>query len=172
MNFMDFMAGGVLNLKKPYLFSNEIKRNHEMHFSGKEVILAPYANSIPDFSMHFWERLAMLLQEKGYLVYTNGDGEMEPPVKGTKSIFLPIDEMSSALEESAAFIAIRNGLCDLLSGAGCKKVILYPEKAVRFGWIHEYYGLKEMGLLKDGVELIYREEEEGELLGKIMDYIS
>ena len=97
---------------------------------------------------------------------------MEQAVKGTGSIFLPIDEMSPVLEESAAFIAIRNGLCDLLAGAGCKKVILYPEKAVRFGWIHEYYGLKGMGLLKDGMELVYRETEEEKVLSNIMDYIS
>lgn len=171
LNFMDFMAGGVLNIKKPYLFSKEKNSAIKKNFTRKEIILAPYANSVPDFPLCFWESLAKKLQEMGYIVYTNGDGELEPAIKGTNIIFLPIDEMRFALNQCAAFISIRNGLCDLVAGSMCKKVILYPDKATRFSNIREYYGLKNMGLLKYGIELIYNEQEERNLLQKILAYV-
>lgn len=172
LNFMNFMASGVLNIKKPYVFSVKRNKKTKISFTGREIILAPYANSVPDFPLHFWEMLTKNLQEKGYFVYTNGDGELEPAIKGTQAIFLPIDEMCSVLEQCAAFIAIRNGLCDLVAEADCKKIILYPDKATRFSTIRDYYGLKNMELLKNGIEMVYKEQKEKELLQEILSYIA
>ncbi len=172
LNFMNFMASGVLNIKQPYLLSVKRNKKTKLILTGNEIILAPYANSVPDFPLHFWEILTEKLCKKGYIVYTNGDGELELAIKGTNTIFLPIDEMYSVLEQCAAFISIRNGLCDLVAEANCKKVILYPDKATRFSTVQDYYGLKNMGLLKNGIEMVYKEQEEKELLQEILSYIA
>ena len=168
LNFMDLMAHGALGLKKKVFGALEETDRQEHCLNSRDILLAPYANSLPCFRTEFWEKLAAMLKQEGYHVYTNSSGDMEPPVKGTESIFLPIEGMSKALQYSAGFIAIRNGLCDLVCKAECKKIILYPDKGMGFSDVKEFYSLKGMGLCEDAEEIVYSEDIEEQVVLLIM----
>lgn len=164
LNFMDLMAHGALGLKKKVFGVLEETDGQEYCLNSRDILLAPYANSLPCFRTEFWEKLAAALEQEGYHVYTNSSGNMEPPIKGTESIFLPIENMSKALQYSAGFIGIRNGLCDLVCKAECKKIILYPDKGMGFGDVKKFYSLNGMGLCKDAEELVYSEDMEEQVI--------
>ncbi len=124
----------------------------------KTVILAPHANSIPQFTDIFWENLADELAKREYVVCTNVSGA-EQPIKGTKPIFFTFSIMKSFLEKAGNFISIRSGMCELASSIDCKKVVLYPNKAARHGNLMDLYGLKNMGLSEDTLELFMGKED-------------
>lgn len=188
LNYMDLTAGGMLGLDIKTLNRTKTWRmqlgipeqiantgqnrcdleNENFRFSAKDILLAPYANSLPCFSPGFWKKLTEELQNAGYNVYTNSDGDMEPAVEGTKPLFLPIGSMPEAMSGCAGFIAIRNGLCDVLSEASCRKIILYPNKGMGFGSVKDFYGLKAMGMCEDAVEIEYSEDRENEIIGMVV----
>lgn len=190
LNYMDLTAGGMLGLDmrtvKPGDRAAQADRpeqpkdsfiqpgqpeNKSAALGGRSVLLAPYANSLPCFPMEFWERLVRELNAAGFKVYTNSDGDMEPAVAGTKPIFLPIGEMPSALGKCAGFIAIRNGLCDVVSKAQCSKIILYPDKGMGFGSVLDFYGLNAMGMCGDATELVYSAAREDAVIETIMNIL-
>lgn len=92
---------------------------------GKTVIFAPYAHSIVEVPLSFWEKLAMEYEEKGFLVLTNV-AKGQAPLVGTKGISLPLKEMKAAVEYGGHFVSMRSGLCDLLQGAKAKKTLVFP----------------------------------------------
>lgn len=169
LNYMDLTAGGMLGLGVKELNRTKIGRQpKKSRLCAKDILLAPYANSLPCFPQEFWEKLAKALQNAGYNVYTNSDGDMEPAVEGTKPLFLPIGSMPEAMSGCAGFIAIRNGLCDVLSEAACRKIILYPNKGMGFGSVKDFYGLKAMGMCDNVVEIVYLQERENEIIGMVV----
>lgn len=93
---------------------------------GKSVILAPYANSIVEAPIEFWEELALKYQNKGYAVYTNIIPSQNP-INGTIPLILPISKMILAVEWAGEFISIRSGLCDVVHSANCKKTLVFPD---------------------------------------------
>jgi hypothetical protein len=128
---------------------------------GRTVILAPYAttlfNSVP---MPVWERLAARLLAMGYSVCTNSSGAGEPAVAGTQAAFFPIGRVAEIAERAGWFIGVRSGLCDIVSGAACVKIILYPRGFVfGAGTYLDYFGMGRMGLCGDAVELEYDADE-------------
>lgn len=137
---------------------------------GKSVILSPYANSLPRINPVFYEALTKCLVEEGYKVFTNSSGEDEPVIKGSEPIFFGFDEMKKVLEYAGCFIAMRSGMCELASTADCKKVILYPIKAARHGTLTGLYGLKNMGLCEDALELETNGDEK-DSIDSILEYI-
>lgn len=171
LNFMDLMAHGALGLKNTVFGTLKGTDKEKYCLGSRDILLAPYANSLPCFKIEFWERLVLSLKQKNYHVYTNSNGDMEPPIKGTESIFLSIEGMNKAMQHSAGFIGIRNGLCDLLSKAECKKIILYPDKGMGFANVKEFYSLNGMGLCDDAKELIYTEGNERNIIEEIIKYI-
>ena len=172
LNFMDLMGHGALGLKNKVFGTLTETSKEKCCLSNRDIVLAPYANSLPCFRIEFWEKLVLSLKQKNYHVYTNSDGDMEPPVKGTERIFLPIEDMCKEMKYSAGFIAIRNGLCDLLSKAECKKIILYPDKGMGFSDVKEFYSLNGMGLCKDAKELVYCENNEEQVIMLIMQELN
>ena len=124
--------------------------------SKKTVILSPYSNTLSDLPTGFWERLAAELVNKGYTVATNSGGKTEPAIKGTTAVFFPLDIAPHILEEAGAFIGVRSGFSDVISGTKAKKIILY-DKGNRFymGSAFEYFNLKGMELCDDAVEIEY-----------------
>lgn len=172
LNFIDLMAHGALGLKvKAFGQLKEVDRQ-ENRLGSRDILLAPYANSLPCFKAEFWEQLVLALTNKNYHVYTNSNGDMEPPVKGTTAIFLPIEGMRKAIEHSAGFVSIRNGLCDIVSKAECKKIILYPDKGMGFADVREFYSLNGMELCNDAKEIIYSEEMEKRVIELIVGCLS
>ena len=127
---------------------------------GKTVVLAPYNYTLPKMSKLFWERLADSLLKKGYTVCTNCCGKKEKPVKGTVPVFFPYSSIVPFLEQAGAVVAIRSGLCEVISSASCKKVILYLEG---FKWNGrdniDYFSLNGMGLCSDAEELTYKDRK-------------
>lgn len=141
-------------------------------FHKESIILSPYANSLPNFPISFWEQIAEGLQERGYNVYTNSGSELEPVIKNTEKLFLPIREMIEMMNQVKAFISIRNGLCDVLAECGCQKIILYPEKGMEQGTVLDCYSLNGMGLCDDAEEIVYTEGNEKMVLEKIFFVIN
>lgn len=179
LNFTDFIACGALglaagstpqsprNTKEPGLQECSLQKHR---LGKKDVLLAPYANSLPCFPKEFWSALAEELKRKGYRVCTNSGGDMEPPVEGTEPIFLPFAELLDEVGNSGGFIGIRNGLCEIISSAACPKVILYPEKGMGLGTVMDFYGLGGMRLCRDAAELVYREGTEAQVIEQILKY--
>lgn len=129
LSFVDFYRYGVYGLDKDaapkspkghitFLGKEQIRK-------GKTVILSPYAKSVVQIPDAFWESIAADYQQKGYLVCTNV-AEDENPVKRTIPISVPINQIVSAVEYAGHFIGIRNGLCDILSTAECRKTVILP----------------------------------------------
>ncbi len=102
--------------------SQESKRLIE---KGNTVIVSPYAHSIVEVPLSFWENLVVEYQEKGFLVLTNV-ASGQAPLSRTQELSLPLNEMISAVEWAGHFVGMRSGLCDLLHGASCKKTLVFP----------------------------------------------
>ncbi len=92
---------------------------------GNCLILAPYAHSIVEVPLSFWEKIAKEHQEKGGQVLTNV-ATGQAPLMGTEALSLPLDEMISAVEWAGYFMGMRSGLCDLLTSANCAKTMVFP----------------------------------------------
>lgn len=120
----------------------------------RTIILSPYSNTLSDLPSEFWEELVFKLVNKGYKVATNCGGKTEPAIKGTVAVFFPLDIAPQIIEEAGAFIGVRSGFCDVISGTKAKKIILY-DKWNRFymGSAFEYFSLKGMELCGDAVEI-------------------
>ena len=121
---------------------------------GRTVVLAPYAGSfISNIPMSFWEKITVQLKAKGYTVCTNCYGDKELPINGTKPIGFSFSQAISFLNKAGGFIALRSGLCDIVSSSSAKQVILYENgfnaTNIRF------FGLKNTGLNVCAKELLY-----------------
>ena len=125
---------------------------------GKTVILSPYANSLSNLPVEYWEQLAADYRERGYTICTNSSGEMEPPIQGTKGIFFPLADMIDAVEYAGTFVGLRSGLCDIVATARAKKIIIYPERIYQSGTAFDYFSLNKMGLCQDAEEIVYGKE--------------
>ncbi len=99
---------------------------------GKSIILAPYANSVSELPLQFWEILAEGLRKLGYFVFTNTAGKQKP-VKGTKKIEIPLEQIGIYLEYAGYFIALRSGLCDIAGHSQCKQIIIFREFMLKQG---------------------------------------
>lgn len=139
---------------------------------GKTVLISPYSTGLKkyDIPKEFWVRLASRLKNMGYTSVTNCAGT-EKCIKGTIALSIPYDQIVPFLEKAGYFIGIRSGLCDIIAGAHCKKVILhtYEAKWWRDGMSIPYTGLNNMGLCDDAVELEYSNENRAEILSCILE---
>lgn len=122
----------------------------------KTVILSPYSNTLSDLPTDFWKCLVEVLKDKGYIVATNCGGNTEPAIEGTIGVFFPLNIAPQIIDEAGAFIGVRSGFCDVISGTKAKKIILY-DKGNRFymGSAFDYFNLKGMELCDDAVEIQY-----------------
>lgn len=136
---------------------------------GKTVVLSPYSKTLSDLPVIFWENLASILDSRGYHVITNSGGKSEPAIKGTKGVFFSLDIAPQFIEKAGAFIGVRSGFCDVISGARAKKVILY-DAGNRFymGSAFEYFSLKGMELCDDAVEHEFDHNNTDEILEKVL----
>ncbi|MBQ4068840.1 MAG: hypothetical protein IJC76_06275 [Lachnospiraceae bacterium] len=120
---------------------------------GKTIIFAPYANSLPQIEWKIWENIAEGLANKGYKLFTNSASDSEMAIPGTERIFFTIEDAVSILDYAGGFVAMRNGLCEVVSSSKCRQVIIYPDKAGRFGKMKDIYGIRAMGLNENAIEL-------------------
>lgn len=99
---------------------------------GNTVILAPFAYSLEHPPKEFWRCLTGYLSEMGKKVVVNIDpasihGKEENYISGIPEISFDLREGVPCLEYAGIFIGMRSGLCDIISSAKCKKIILYPQ---------------------------------------------
>lgn len=180
LTFMDIMKHDVFELSdtvKPQLPQIARTDYAEKLFDsmglkqGKTVIIAPYAGSYRSgISMEYWEELTRWLIDRDFTVCTNSAGDYEPVINGTKAIFFPFSEAVNTVEYAGYFIAVRSGLCDIVSYSRCKKIILYESmlNAVSI----DYFSLKRMGLSDDAVEFEYDVGDVSSLFEKIRDELT
>lgn len=140
---------------------------------GRTVVLSPYSNTLSDLPMEFWEDLALELGGMGYCVVTNCGGKTEPAVRGTKGIFFPLDLAPQFVEAAGAFVGVRSGLCDVVSGASAKKAVLY-DAGNRFymGSAFAYFSLKDMELCDDALELEFHHDRIEDAKREILRYFA
>ncbi|MDE6015532.1 MAG: hypothetical protein K2H41_07550 [Acetatifactor sp.] len=130
-------------------------KEHHM-IQGRTVILAPYSNTLSEFPNRMWEQLVVSLHEKGYVVCTNSCGPKEPPIKGTEGVFFPLSIAAAVVSLAGGFIGARCGLCDIISSASAKKVIIYDKDSYFYqATTKAYFSLNDMGLCQDAIELDY-----------------
>lgn len=135
----------------------------------KTVILAPYANSyLQEVDNELWEKLVRELKKNGFRVFTNSASDKEPVIKGSRKIFLSYQDMFPIIENSGYFIGMRSGLCDLMSNAKCKKIIIYQDSMLTSKM--KFFSLNNMGLCDDAIEFKYDGNNE-KLLKSIIDEI-
>lgn len=145
---------GPVSLQLPDIHREE---NNSVHIfasmqlrQGKTALLSPYATCAEEIPEEFWVHIAGILRKKGYSVCTNC-GKDEQPVAGTKSVFVPYNQIIDFCDRAGLFIGIRSGLSDIISSSSCKKILIYPQYSN--AWPDDvavaYVGLQEMGLAQD-----------------------
>ena len=94
--------------------------------AGNAVILSPYAKSVTNLPGKCWDSIVVYFSKKGYRIYTNVAGD-EKELPGTFPLEARLNELQSVVEQAGIFIGLRSGLCDVLRGADCRKIVLYPD---------------------------------------------
>lgn len=152
--------------------ADEIFIEHNLK-KGRTILLSPYANTVYKISLDFWEKLAFELKKQGYDVCTNCSSDIEEPVEGTIGLFVPYNQMVDFINKAYGFVAIRSGLCDIVSSATSRMVIFYPEgKTLLNSSTYDYFSLNKMGLANGKtLELEFAKGEEYRLFEKVMDFL-
>ena len=162
-NFMDMFQRTVFKLDSPAAICQP-KFSEDQFFIkslleisgvsiGRSIIIAPYSNSFPSLKMEKWEQICVELKNKGYKLFTNCAGN-EMAIRGTSPISIPFECMKPILEAAGNFLAMRSGLCDIVSSARCRQVVLYPNQKWSQGTLFDYFSLKNMGLSESVKEII------------------
>ena len=131
---------------------------------GKTVLLAPtavHALSLPDT---FWNILVKKLNGAGYSVRLNVAEDEFINIEGADPLFVPLDDVIPFIETAGLFIGLRNGLCDVLSEASAKKIVIYPDEDY-----FDFFGIKNIGLSDSFTEIIY--ENDSKTIECIMQYL-
>lgn len=136
--------------------NNELLESYTLD-RDKTIILSPYANTMAEMPLKYWENIAKRLIEQGYVVYTNV-AENQKPVLGTEGIEIPYENVIWCVEQCKAFIGIRSGLCDIISTADCKLLIFYKGTMANGSTRYMLYGLRKMGIRQDNLYEVDLEE--------------
>lgn len=109
----------------------------------KTAILSPNSNSLPPVSESFWINTATELEKKGYTICVNAT-ENETGILDYPKILFPLDIFSKVCEMAGLFIGLRSGLCDCISFADCRKIIVYPKRASGFARCIDFFSLRNI----------------------------
>lgn len=161
LSFTQFIARFFLRLGNncpkhfPCIWDKEMKESEFMEkglVKGKSVILSPYANSISELPWQFWECLTEKLQKNNFSVFTNIVGKQKP-VKNSKGLEIPLDQLGSYLEYAGYFIALRSGLCDIVGRALCRQIVIF-----RDGYI-PYFDLHSEEISENAIQYVYDDSD-------------
>lgn len=153
--FRDIVFGLDENAKrKKPIFAKPLSNPSEIP-KGRSVIFAPYANSVVEAPLSFWEDLSEQYIKDGFHVFTNVIPG-QTPIKSTKPLDLPLLEMISAVEHAGHFVSLRSGLCDVVSSAQAEKTLVFPNCcfSTTKHKISDFFGL-------NGWKIILLDEENG-----------
>ena len=118
---------GLLGDFKPYSpMRLAAYENLEEIPADNAVILSPYAKSVVTLPGEYWDSVVRYYSKKGCQIYTNVTSD-EKELPGTIRLEIKLSELQSVVERAGTFIGLRSGLCDVLGGADCRKIALYPD---------------------------------------------
>ena len=127
---------------------------------NRTVILSPYANTVGELPLIFWVKLAEDLVREGFSVFTNTVGEQKP-IKGTAKLDIPLNESGTYLEYAGYFVALRNGLCDIVGQAKCSQIIIFRERVQLHLSEMEFNDLHVDGVSANAMYVTYDEDDYG-----------
>lgn len=119
---------------------------------GRTVILASESNSLVCLDRKIWTSIIEKLKNEGFTVCTNIASEEESPLPGTVGFQFSIENSIVVSEMAGWFIGMRSGLCDVISNAKCRKVVLYTNSA-RLKNVEKVFSFQSMGVGKDICEI-------------------
>lgn len=126
----DMYKYGVLALKEDCVPMRPVKLESapslEQIQEGRTVILSPYAKSVTNIPMEYWEKIIQSYSSKGYELYTNVTAQ-EEALPETRRLEVSLAQIQSVVERAGMFIGLRSGLCDVIRNAKCRKIALYPD---------------------------------------------
>ena len=151
--------------------SDEFFINNDLK-PGKTIMISPYANTTAKIEEKIWGDLVKALQDKGYDVVTNVAGDKEKPIPGTIGLFVPYIQIIDFLNKAGGFIALRSGLCDIVSSTKAKMCVLYPEGSLFMNAsTYDYFSLERMKLRdEDFLEIEFSENNQLECYEKMIHY--
>ena len=115
----------------------------------KVVILMPYAVTLKQLPVLFWERLAEIYQQRGYKVYTNVRGDTEQPVKNSEGVDLPLKELFVVSRQFHwECVAVRSGICDMLAFSDISMKIIYENQRQMDAWCFKNMPLPNKNILE------------------------
>jgi len=89
------------------------------------VLLMPGTYTEKALPVSFWEGLANRLTNAGYEVYNNYNGnDCEMLIEGTIPLSTSLVDISRLASCFYGFVGIRSGICDLLTFAGARKLLM------------------------------------------------
>lgn len=91
---------------------------------SKTAIIFPYPRTVSFLPTVSWDKIINRLKSIGWDVATNVIGE-EKELPGTKRLNFNFSEVHAIVEAAGWVIALRSGVCDIISSARCKKTFLY-----------------------------------------------
>lgn len=125
---------------------------------GKTVVLAPYANSVEELPIQFWELLVDKLLENNFCIFTNVTNS-EKPIKKTKAIKIPLSQIGNYLDYAGYFVSLRSGICDVAGQSMCKKIVLFIERKYINHCPHIlFFDLCTENIAINIVQLLYKDE--------------
>lgn len=136
---------------------------------GKTVIVSPYSTTLSDMPMWVWENIVKKLVNKGFKVCTNVGNDSEKAIEGTVPLFFPLDIAPQLVSYAGFFVGVRSGLCDVISGANAKKIILYDKDSFFVNCsAYDYFSLNLMGLSEDAIEIQYDHRSLSDVCDKVL----
>lgn len=174
LSYLETIKYGVFDLsdedklQKPKIPKADISRLIQKYGlqDGKTVILNPYANSVENIDISFFENLAFALKHRGYQVVTNLSHDRQQAVAGTEGIICSLAEAYYLANYCGYVVGVRSGFMDFISYADCRIVALFPEGYPFF----ESYRLSKWGIKEDAREMIVNNNW-SESICQIMNYL-
>lgn len=167
LNFYDFYKYVVFNQRvvapaQPVFSSDTAAVSHLFRSTGlhegRTVLLAPVAYTLLNLPDAFWRTLVVRLKAACWDVALNFcHGERQ--LKGSIPLCVPYPLLVPFVQKAGAFICIRSGLCELISTAKCRKIIIYPKIRQGSGSCKDFFSMHSMGLCEDAFEIEYCGEE-------------
>lgn len=162
-----------------YPIFNEFNRlDYPCISKGKTVLLIPYSVSMEEIDIHFWEKMATRIQDKGFKVITNVKGENESAINGTEAVKIPLNILVPFVEECGNVIGVRSGILDVMEMADAKMIILYPKvkngpraygRTSYDSW--ESFSWNKWFKKNSALEMSYYDEFQDFIIEKTMEYL-
>lgn len=180
LTFLDELKYGLLDLKHE---DRATTPNHNYRTAIVEeifqqygliehqtVILAPYANSIPQIKLDFWEKIVVELQHRGYIVCTNCGTDEEQAIRGSLPVRFSFQDAVAVTERAGYLIAYRSGFCEIVADSKCKKVIVYPHHYIGHNTLRNFFGLDHEMYRQEGlIQIEHIFESTDELVERVLE---